>query len=186
MKHKHHIIPKHMGGTDDHTNIIELTIDEHADAHRILYEKYGRWEDKLAWQGLSSQIGKEEILKEIYKENGKKWGKVNIGHEPWNKGLTKSDPRIKAQADKLCKPKTEKHKQALRKPKSDTSNMGRYERTDDVKIKLKEAANLQFNDEGRKKHSEVMKNNRRKCNYCDMISNTSNITRHEKKCSKNF
>lgn len=31
MKHKHHIIPKHMGGT----------IEEHAEAHRQLYEKYG-------------------------------------------------------------------------------------------------------------------------------------------------
>jgi predicted molibdopterin-dependent oxidoreductase YjgC len=32
MKHKHHIIPKHMGGTDDESNIIELTIEEHAEA----------------------------------------------------------------------------------------------------------------------------------------------------------
>ena len=38
-KHKHHIIPKHMGGSDDDNNIIELTIEEHAQAHKILFEK---------------------------------------------------------------------------------------------------------------------------------------------------
>lgn len=26
MKHKHHIIPKHAGGTDDASNIVELTV----------------------------------------------------------------------------------------------------------------------------------------------------------------
>lgn len=58
MLHRHHIIPRHAGGTDDPSNIALLTIEEHAEAHRILYEKYGRWQDKLAWQMLSGQIGK--------------------------------------------------------------------------------------------------------------------------------
>jgi len=40
MKHKHHIIPRHMGGTNEPANIIELDIPSHAEAHRILYEKY--------------------------------------------------------------------------------------------------------------------------------------------------
>ena len=35
--HSHHIIPKHIGGTDDPSNIIELTVEEHAAA--ILREK---------------------------------------------------------------------------------------------------------------------------------------------------
>ena len=72
MKHKHHIIPKHMGGTDEPENLIELTIEEHAEAHRILYEKYGKIEDFWAWKGLSGQIGKDELLTEICKNNGKK------------------------------------------------------------------------------------------------------------------
>ena len=63
--HKHHIIPRHAGGTDDPSNIIELTVEEHAEAHRILYEKYGRDEDRIAWLGLSGMISKEEIIKEI-------------------------------------------------------------------------------------------------------------------------
>ena len=66
MKHTHHIIPKHAGGTDDHSNLIELTIEEHAEAHRILYEQYGRWQDKVAWQGLLGLIPHEQIMKEMY------------------------------------------------------------------------------------------------------------------------
>lgn len=62
IKHKHHIIPKHAGGTDDLTNIVELTVEEHALAHKKLYEEHGRWEDKIAWLSLSGQIGKDEAI----------------------------------------------------------------------------------------------------------------------------
>ena len=65
MKHKHHIIPKHMGGTDDSSNLVELTVEEHAEAHRILFEQHGHWEDYIAWQGLSGRIGKEEIIRNV-------------------------------------------------------------------------------------------------------------------------
>ncbi len=68
MKHLHHIVPKHMGGSDEPKNLVYLTIEEHAEAHRILYEKYGHWQDKIAWQGLSGLITKKEILKQMYDE----------------------------------------------------------------------------------------------------------------------
>jgi len=58
--HTHHIIPKHMGGTDDPKNLIELTPKQHAQAHKKLYEKYGKWEDKIAYQMLSGQITRYE------------------------------------------------------------------------------------------------------------------------------
>jgi hypothetical protein len=54
--HKHHIIPRHVGGTNDPSNIVELTVPEHAEAHRKLYEEYGRWQDKVAWEVLSGQM----------------------------------------------------------------------------------------------------------------------------------
>jgi hypothetical protein len=65
IKHKHHIVPKYLGGTDSDKNIIELTVEEHAEAHRILYEKYGDIRDKLAYQGLLGIVGKEEIVKKL-------------------------------------------------------------------------------------------------------------------------
>ena len=63
MIHKHHIIPKHMGGSDDPSNIVKLTIKEHALAHKKLYEKYGKWEDKVAWLSLSKQISCAEATR---------------------------------------------------------------------------------------------------------------------------
>ena len=67
--HKHHIVPRHMGGTDEPSNLTELTIEEHAEAHRILYETYGKHEDYLAWQGLLGLIPKQDIVLEIQRSN---------------------------------------------------------------------------------------------------------------------
>lgn len=61
--HTHHIIPRHMGGTNDPCNLIKLTVKEHAEAHRILYEKHGFEEDRLAWLALSGQVSMSEIKK---------------------------------------------------------------------------------------------------------------------------
>lgn len=76
MLHKHHIIPRHAGGTDDPDNLVYLTVEEHAEAHKQLYEEYGRWQDKLAWQGLSGQIGKEEMIAGIYANRKTRLGVV--------------------------------------------------------------------------------------------------------------
>lgn len=54
--HRHHIVPRHAGGTDHPSNLVELTIEEHAEEHKILYEKYGRWQDDVAWKSLTKQI----------------------------------------------------------------------------------------------------------------------------------
>ena len=75
MKHIHHIIPKHMGGTDEESNLVELTIEEHAEAHKRLYEEHGKWEDYLAWQGLAGLMTKEELVKEMLSLAGKKGSK---------------------------------------------------------------------------------------------------------------
>ena len=58
--HTHHIVPKHAGGTDDPSNLVQLTVEEHAEAHLNLYKKYNRWQDKVAWQSLSGQITSDE------------------------------------------------------------------------------------------------------------------------------
>jgi hypothetical protein len=74
IKHKHHIIPRHAGGTDDPENLIELTISEHAEAHRLLFEEYGRWQDEVAWKALSGQIATAEInqIKNSERQRGEK------------------------------------------------------------------------------------------------------------------
>lgn len=67
--HKHHIIPKHAGGSDDKDNLVELTIEEHAEAHRLLFEKYGRWQDRIAWLSLAGIMKDEERVYEILRNS---------------------------------------------------------------------------------------------------------------------
>jgi hypothetical protein len=97
MKHIHHIIPKHLGGTDDPENLVELTVEEHAEAHKKLWEQHNRWEDYLAWQGLAGLISKEELIQKMLSEAGKK-GNIS---RPTNKGMKykwKSPPKPKGTA----------------------------------------------------------------------------------------
>lgn len=61
-----------MGGGDSDGNYEYLTVEEHAEAHRKLYEKHGHFQDLLAWKGLSGQIGKEELIRQHLSESGKK------------------------------------------------------------------------------------------------------------------
>jgi hypothetical protein len=84
MKHKHHIIPRHTGGSDDPSNLVELTIQEHAEAHKILWEEHGRWQDYLAWQGLAGLMSKEEHAFRLLSEAGKKGSAQNYRR----KGMT--------------------------------------------------------------------------------------------------
>lgn len=92
MKHKHHIIPKHMGGTDTKDNIIELSIKKHTEAHKKLFEKHGLWQDELAWKGLAGLMTKEEIVHRQLSEAGKKGAIIGNkvmglgkGSRPWHK-----------------------------------------------------------------------------------------------------
>lgn len=68
-----------MGGSNESENIIKLSIEEHAEAHRILWEKHCKKQDWLAWKGLSGIINKENITKEILSDAGKKEGSNGKG-----------------------------------------------------------------------------------------------------------
>ena len=61
-----------MGGTDDPDNLIELTVEEHAEAHLKLYEEHGNKQDLIAYQTLSGQIGQDEAMFEARSIGGKK------------------------------------------------------------------------------------------------------------------
>ena len=60
-KHIHHIIPRHAGGSDDPSNLVELSVEEHAEAHRILFEQNGAWQDYMAWKCLSGQVKSDDV-----------------------------------------------------------------------------------------------------------------------------
>jgi hypothetical protein len=109
MKHKHHIIPRHAGGSDHPSNLVELTVSEHAEAHKLLWEQYGRWQDKTAWMALSNQIGKQDIILEIQKNA--------------NKGrIVSAETREKMAAAKRGKKISESHKIALNNGRKNSKN----------------------------------------------------------------
>ena len=115
MKHTHHIIPRHAGGSDDPSNLVELTITEHAEAHKKLYEEYGKDEDRLAWLGLAGMIDKEEIIRQQCSLASKKgntgrtrpdfsnWLKENAGTPVcagWNKGVPRTEEEKKLMSER--------------------------------------------------------------------------------------
>ena len=65
-----------MGGTDEPFNLVELTVAEHAEAHRLLFEKHGHWEDEIAWKGLAGIIGNEEACQNAQRQARKSMAAV--------------------------------------------------------------------------------------------------------------
>jgi hypothetical protein len=112
-----------MGGTDDPSNLIELTVEEHAEAHRKLYEEHGRTYDFVAWKALSGQITSDEArrLATIVTWTGRKHTeeakekirearkKQNSGGWKWNEESRKA--KSEAMAGKSL---TDEHKEKIR------------------------------------------------------------------------
>ena len=85
-----------MGGTDDSSNLVKLTVAEHAEAHKILYEQYGFWQDYAAWMGLTKQLSSLETVRYVQRM-------AKLGKPSWNKGKHNSTEHNKAISDKISK-----------------------------------------------------------------------------------
>lgn len=73
---KHHIVPKHCGGTNEITNLIRLTYRQHILAHLLLYRKYNRLGDLIAYRFMKNTPidRKIEVCKIIGQNN------IDSGH----------------------------------------------------------------------------------------------------------
>ena len=146
LLHKHHIVPTHAGGTNDPDNIVLLTVEEHAEAHRLLFEQHGRWQDEVAWKGLAGIIGHEEaVLRACSPMLGRKHtpetiAKMKGPHSPEHvaslqkfadirRGIKRS-PEVGAKVSKTKRergqpPMSEEHREKLRefakRPKSEAT-----------------------------------------------------------------
>jgi hypothetical protein len=72
--HKHHIIPRYMGGSNDPENIVEVTVTQHAMFHFCNYQLWSNDEDRIAWRALSRQITFDEAALEAMVLGCKKGG----------------------------------------------------------------------------------------------------------------
>lgn len=80
--HRHHVVPRHAGGTDDPSNMTcPLTVEEHAEHHRYRYEMLGEWQDRLAWRWLSGLIDRADAIHTLQVESGCKAGKMSKGRK---------------------------------------------------------------------------------------------------------
>lgn len=130
--HKHHIIPRHAGGTDDPDNLIFLTIEEHAEAHRLLFEQYSRQEDYLAWKGLSGLIGKDEMLRAKCSLNSSRPGKLNTFYGMKHTEETKRiiSEKRKGHSDNKGIPKSEEHKKKISERRTAQAKKHTFEHKD--------------------------------------------------------
>lgn len=77
MKHNHHLVPRHLGGTDDKSNIVEnISVTRHAMFHYANWLLYKSDGDYIAYRALTGTIGKEELVKQLCLMGSKKGGKT--------------------------------------------------------------------------------------------------------------
>ena len=76
MKHKHHLTPKYLGGSNELQNLVEVSPIQHAMFHYCNWRLWGNTEDKIAWRALAGYSSNEEIIHQVISLAGKKGGKI--------------------------------------------------------------------------------------------------------------
>jgi hypothetical protein len=168
MKHKHHIVPRHMGGSDDSSNLVELTVEEHAEAHKKLWEQYGNIKDYCAWKGLEGTIGKEEIIRLLMDPTGRVHteetkNKISQSHKGKQKHTEESKEKLRQFRTGMKL--SEEHKAKISKGLEGNTIMVGRKLSEDAKKKISEAGmgnknaskNPNVSEEERKKRSEASK-----------------------------
>ena len=114
--HKHHIVPVHAGGGNEPSNLIRITVEQHAQEHWELFCVHGRWEDELAWRVLSGQINTYEADQEARRQaQHARWAvpgareeqsrlMTGEGNPMWGKKLTDVQKAAISKANSVPKP----------------------------------------------------------------------------------
>ena len=102
-REQHHVIPRCLGGTDDKSNLVELTAREHFIVHKLLCEIYPN-ESKLvyAFWALCNKQGSTKMIRD-YKVSSREYervkqlfaelsSKLHSGKVAWNRGLKTNKP----------------------------------------------------------------------------------------------
>lgn len=87
---KHHVLPRHANGSDDLSNLVKLTYDDHAIAHYIRWFVYKNENDKIAYQVMMGQD--LDLRRERARLGGLAGGpKAQAQHKEQNTGWFNSD-----------------------------------------------------------------------------------------------
>ena len=194
MYHIHHKIPKHMGGSNNPSNLVRLTVKQHAQAHKKLYEEYGNRLDYIAYKCLSGQIGHEAariaaIIEGIAKSS-KSWSeeyrmKRKVADKNYWKSLTEEEKRERvSHLDKYQKMSPSEES----KKKVSETLMG-HEVSEKSRKKISVSVSKYMTEEHRAHLSKKKKEYNLKnpiiplvCEYCGREGKPPGIYTHIKKC----
>lgn len=98
-----------MGGSDDPSNIVRLTIEEHVQAHKELYEKHGNEYDRIAFLALSGILENQDIILLTLKEAGRQTGIKNKGKFKGRTAPNKDSKMSEDQKQKISKTRKERN-----------------------------------------------------------------------------
>jgi hypothetical protein len=65
-----------MGGNDDNSNIVKVTVTQHAMFHYANWRLWGNREDYIAWKALAGFYNKEEVIHQVMIVGTKKGGNI--------------------------------------------------------------------------------------------------------------
>jgi predicted SprT family Zn-dependent metalloprotease len=128
-----------MGGSDNPSNLVELTVEEHAAAHLSLYKKFGKEQDLIAYRMLSGLITAEEARIHAVKlaNTGRKQNPDHI--------RKRTEARIKngnsrPTLGKKLPPASEERKRKISEANKGNSYRAGCFHSEDTKLKMSETA----------------------------------------------
>ena len=140
---RHHVIPKSLNGTDDKTNLVDLTAREHFICHWLLTKMYtGEAKSKMIYalngmkrNGKFTQRYETLITSRVYESLKKEFSIVHSatmkGRDPWNRGI----PITEEQREKNRIAATGKKRSAEAIAKAVAKQLGQ-KRSDETKLKM--------------------------------------------------
>ena len=99
-----------MGGSNDPTNLLEVTVEEHAELHLALYLEHGKREDWIAFHMLAGKTTDKEWARResaraymsrrvVSEETKKKISESKKGQSPWIAGKNHREESIQKMKD---------------------------------------------------------------------------------------
>jgi len=144
---RHHVIPKSLNGTDDKTNLVDLTAREHFICHWLLTKMHtGEAKAKMVYalNGMKrnskfTQRYETPITSRVYESLKKEFSIVHSstmkGRDPWNRGI----PITEEQREKNRIAATGKKRSAEAIAKAVAKQLGQ-KRSEETKLKMSLAA----------------------------------------------
>ena len=154
ITHKHHVIPRHAGGTDEPSNLFECSVEEHAELHFALYLEHGRWQDWIAFHVLAGWIDAEDASMEAIRQSSRRTCiKRNAENNPMNN--PENVAKAAASNKKWWAERPEMRDYVAERQRKAITGM---KRTEEQKEKSRAAAKKRWDDpEARKRQAEKIK-----------------------------